>query len=176
MNIYRLVCVFLILSACHDQNKNTVSTVDLMKTQEIKKVTEAEILQGGSLIGGEVMKVINQMIIKNIKPDSQACDIAKWSELDTLAQFYAIEIDKVGNLTTDKSDLEFQLLEAYQYNLENDLAATAAVQKADNQTVLYAYPIAKNDLIYKYCLDSTQQTKAEMWRFKVPIKEIILRL
>ncbi|UXX80485.1 hypothetical protein N7E81_05155 [Reichenbachiella carrageenanivorans] len=176
MNIYRLICAVLILTACHDQNKNTISTVELMKTQEIKKVTEAEILQGGSLIGGEVMKVINQVIQKNINPDSPTCDISKWDELDTLAQFYKVEIDKVGNQTPNKSDLEFQLLEAYQYNLENDLTATAAVQKADRKTVLYAYPIAKNDLVYKYCMDSTQQTKAEMWRLKIPIKEIILRL
>ena len=158
--------------ACHEQNKNKISPAELVKSREIKKVTEAEILQGGTILGDEIRLLIDKII----ETDSTACKTGKSLKIDSLATTYNTEIRLIGNATENPKMLESQLLEAYQYNLENDLVLTHSIQKLDNKTVLYTYPIGRGTKFYEHCMDSLRRQNAEMWSLKIPIKIIINRL
>ncbi|SMD34972.1 hypothetical protein SAMN04488029_2274 [Reichenbachiella faecimaris] len=175
MRYYYLI-LGVILFACHEQNKNKVSTAELMKSREIKKVSEAEILKKGGEIGNEILQSIQKMIPHFVKADAAICESHNWNALDSLKKAYKVKIDRVNGQSEGNSELELQLLIAYQYNLENNLKPTASVQKLDTKTVLFAYPIDIESNIYKYCLDSVSRRKAELWSVKIPIKEIIGRL
>ena len=175
-NFGLLSLAVLFTIACHEQNKNKVSPAELMKSREIKKVSEAEILKKGGEIGQEVLERVQAVSASNLMKDSALCDVSMWRELDSLESAYQAEIQKVNVESLTNSELELQLLSAYQYNLENNLAPTPSIQKQDARTVLYAYPIDSSSNVYKYCLDSVQQKQAEMWSIKIPIKEIINRL
>lgn len=173
---YYCLILTVILFACHEQNKNKVSTAELMKSREIKKISEAEILQKGGEIGNEILVLAQAISTANLTNGSTMCEISEWVELDSLESSYQTEIQKVNVESPTISELELQLLSAYQYNLENNLEPTPSVQKQDQITVLYAYPIDSSSNIYKYCMDSVQQRQAQMWTFKIPIKEIIRKL
>ena len=171
-----LSLALLFTMACHEQNKNKVSTAELMKSREIKKISEAEILQKGGEIGNELLEQIQIISGSNLTIGSKLCEISKWEELDSIATNYQADIQKINVNSPISSELEVQLLSAYQYNLENYLKPTPSVQKLDAKTVLYAYPIDTSSNIYKYCLDSAERIRAEMWSIKIPIKEIIKQL
>lgn len=166
----------MLFFGCHEQNKNKVSTAELMKSREIKKVSEAEILKKGGELGSQILSSLQKVVELKVNADTAICDMTMWTGLDSLAAKYQSKINRVNTLTVDKSNLEFQLLEAYQYNLENQLTPSASIQKLDEKTVVYAYPIDRESNIYNYCMDSISRQKAEMWRIKIPIKEIINRL
>lgn len=172
-----LICVGLIfLAACHEKNKNKVSAAELMKSREIKKVSEAEILKKGGEIGSEILNSIQLTIADKVTSDGIDCHIDHWPEIDSLNEYYKSSIQRINEQTESNTELELQLLAAYQYNLENNLAPTSSVQKFDSKTVLFAYPIDKESSIYIYCLDSIGQSRAEMWSIRLPIKEIVTRL
>lgn len=171
MRYYWLIFSLLFV-ACHEQNKNKISPAELVKSREIKKVSEAEILRGGSKIGDEILLAVNKIVQKRSERDSGACEPSGWHEMDSLSKAYNSKIQLVRS-SSKNEQLEAQLLDAYQYNLENDLAPTPSIQKLDNKTVLYAYPIGKGTTLYKYCMDSARRKNAEMWSLKIPIKEVI---
>ncbi|MEO9966003.1 MAG: hypothetical protein ABJF11_09455 [Reichenbachiella sp.] len=173
---YSWMIVLLVTMACHEQNKNKVSPAELVKSREIKRVTEGEILQGGTILGEEIMQVLDSIIQNKASGDKMDCEFSKWVEIDSLESSYQTDIRYVNSSSTEKVELEFQLLDAYQYSLENDLAPRASVQKLDAKTVLYAYPIDESSTIYTHCLDSTGRTQAQIWSLKMPIKLIINRL
>ncbi|WP_422360841.1 hypothetical protein [Reichenbachiella sp.] len=175
-NFGLLSLAVLFTIACHQQNKNKVSPAELMKSREIRKVSEAEILKKGGEIGHEILELVQAISATNLMKDSALCEISEWRDLDSLESAYQVEIQKVNVEFPTNSELDLQLLSAYQYNLENNLDPTPSVQKLDAQSVLYAYPIDASSNIYKYCLDSVQRKQAEMWSIKIPIKEIINRL
>lgn len=175
MQYYWLIFGLLFMT-CHEQNKNKIPPAELVKSREIKKVSEAEILRGGSALGDEIMKSVTLLFEIKTEQDSIECPPAKWPKLDSLTKVYGTNIRKVGAKTPAKTPLESQLLEAYQYNIENNLYLTPSVQKLDSKTVLYTHPIGKYSKHYKYCPDSASHKGSEMWSIKIPIKEIINKL
>lgn len=168
--------ILLTICSCHEKNKNKISPAELMKSREIKKVSEAEILKEGTVMGDEIRTSLEVIISNQLGSDSSDCNFENWAAMDSIEFTYQSDIRKVNVKSEIKSDLEYQLLEAYQYNLENNLSATPAVQKLDQSTVLFTYPVTKESAVFKYCLDSTSRLSAEMWVIRMPIKEIVNRL
>lgn len=162
--------------ACHEKNKNKISPAELMKSREIKKVSEAEILKEGSALGSEIINELNTIVSFRVNEAQTDCTIENWNDLDSLTASHQSSIQRLSKKSEGLSDLEYQLLEAYQYNLDNDLSATPAIQKLDQSTVLYTYPINQESEIFQYCMDSTERLRAEMWAIKIPIKKIVNRL
>lgn len=173
-NWYLIFCLALL--SCHERNNNKVSPAELMKSREIRKVSEAEILQKGSQLGKETLALLLSVVSKRFGNDTLSCDMSQWTELDTLGAGHEMDINQINEKTAGLTELELQLLSAYQYNLENQIVPTSAVQKLDDKTVLFVYPISAESDIYQYCLDSMSRQAAHLWRFKIPIKAIISQL
>lgn len=171
-----ITILFFLTMACHEQNKNKVSPAELMKAREIKKVSEAEILQKGDLIGNEVLKHLNSLEVKHINSDTMQCDFNQWMGLDSLKENYDVDIQRISSKSSQLSELELQLLSAYQYNLENELEATASIQKLDAKTIIFAFPVDVKSMTYTFCLDSLEKQEAHIWSIRIPIKEVIHRL
>lgn len=172
-----VLCFALLIGAsCHEQNKNKITPAELMKSREIRKVSEAEILQKAGELGVLMLDSIRDVVKSKSYSNTMSCEVSQWKELDAIEVDMKAEIKKVNQGSVGISELELQLLSAYQYNLENKLNPTASVQKLDSRTVLFAFPIDSTSNIYKYCLDSIERKNAEMWSIKFPVKEIVKRL
>ncbi|MEP3387637.1 MAG: hypothetical protein ABJO02_05585 [Reichenbachiella sp.] len=171
---YLILSVFLF--ACHEQNKNKISPAELMKSREIRKVSEAEILKKGEIIGREILESVIKLSTQKVNDTSTLCDEKDWKELDALVKMNQAKVQRINSKSENLTELELQLLEAYQYNLEQNMKPTGSIQKLDAKTALYAYPVDSNSNIYKYCMDSISRKSAELWTIKIPIKEIINKL
>ncbi|WP_456459849.1 hypothetical protein [Reichenbachiella sp.] len=171
---YLILSVFLF--ACHEQNKNKISPAELMKSREIRKVSEAEILKKGEIIGREMLESVIKLSTQKVNDTSTLCDEKGWNELDALIKRNGAKVERINSKSENLTELELQLLEAYQYNLEQNMNPTSSIQKLDAKTALYAFPIDSSSNIYKYCMDSVSRKSAELWTIKIPIKEIINKL
>lgn len=167
-----LILVLAILAlGCHEQNKNKISPAELVKSREIKKVSEADLLKGAGLMAEEIIGKLDSLVDQRMNKDSIDCNTESWPAVDTLSKEYKAKIRLIRLASTNLSELEYQLLEAYQYNLENSLALTTSVQKLDERSVLYTSPLSAGD--WGHCQDSKGP---RIWSLKISIKEIISRL
>ena len=173
---YYFLLSLIVLLGCHEQNNNKISPAELVKSREIKKVSEAEILKKGSEIGDKIMQSIVQIVDNRTSQNNDDCDIENWSEIDSLENKVQGNISLVNIESEGLSEMEMQLLEAYQYNLDENIAAIASVQKLDNNSVLYAYSVDKESIVYQQCMDSISRKKAAMWRILLPVKNIVRSL
>ncbi|MEP2024985.1 hypothetical protein, partial [Reichenbachiella sp.] len=131
----------LLFSACHEQNKNTVSTAELMKSREIKKVSDAEILKKGGEVGNQILSAVLEIASRNVNTETVNCEVDSWKAIDSLETTYQSRIERLNSNNQLISELELQLLAAYQYNLENNEKPTSSIQKLNSKTILYTYPI-----------------------------------
>lgn len=168
--------IFLLTASCHEQNKNKVSTAELVKSREIRQISEAMLLNAGATLGDEIMMKISTSIQTKNLDDSISCDINRWTLLDSLEKAYESEIKVIDQGIANMTTLEYQLLEAYQYNLDNDLKMSSSIQKLDKKTVLYTWPVGKESKLYQQCLDSASRQKVKMWCLKIAVKHIIQQL
>jgi len=130
-----------------------------MKTHEIKKISDVDILNKALEIGNEIAQssqgALSQKLMQSMKKDGIAesikfCHVAASPLTDSLSTIYKATIKRTSNKLRNPSNqpdaIETQLLDAYQYSFDNKLELKESVQVVNNEkSVLYTKPIMINN-------------------------------
>ena len=160
----RLSVVFIFftcLFACNNSNTSQDSSrvKEIMKTHEIKKISDVDILNKALEIGNELAKTsqgaLSEKLIQSMKKDGVAESIKFCHEVaspltDSLSSTYKATIKRTSNRLRNPRNqpdaIETQLLDAYQYSFDNQLELKESVQMLDDKkSVLFTKPIMLNN-------------------------------
>lgn len=153
-------CRLIILPAiffCNCNPPKSERSTELQKeieSREIKKVSEGEIISAAYQMGDELAGKTQQLLGSNLKMALQEsgprgaiefCNIQAYPLVDSVEANMDVKIKrtslKTRNPDNRPGDLEKRILEAYQYNHEQDQALTANVQETEDGYLLYTKPI-----------------------------------
>jgi len=117
-------------SALEEKQKTNVN--DIIKTQEIKKVSQTEILIAGEKIGLKLSEEIKQLA-KELDHDLvQVCDsVSKVHEVNIVFG------TKYDSFNTEESQ---EIFNAYSYALEHNLPMDHSVQSISSSLILFTVP------------------------------------
>lgn len=171
---------------CDDLNqseKNTQAIKEAIKSREIKKVSDADILTKGEQLGSSLGRDATKPLMMNF------AGIKENQTLDTLQRLAAAWSDSISLVKPEQivfvsskekegiSNLEIQLIEAYEYNLEHNLPAKGAVQFVNGkERVLFTYPLVINKDTCPSCLQEDGSKLLGMWSIEFTVKEIVAEL
>lgn len=167
---YIVVIAIVILFGCYQQNKNQVPVQDVIKSHEIKQLSEAEILAAGEKLGATLL---NDQII----PMWKQAYTSPYSIVNLTGED-GVKI-KLGFKAEDfENTLALQLFEAYQYSVDNNDELRHSVQRQNQETVMYIKPILTTDSIFQWGADQTKMPKDSippfgMWTLSIPVREIV---
>lgn len=145
----------LLLVACTATNQDGREILKIMKSREIKKVSEADILNKAMEMGNtiadssqsELSRNLIQSIKKNgIKSSIKFCNTAAGKITDSLSVKYKAEIkrtsQKLRNTNNKPNQVEAQILEAYENASAEKIQIGPSVQVIENTNqVLFTKPI-----------------------------------
>lgn len=151
-----IVFTFISLVGCGEK-RSTVERKALeeeMRDREIKKVSEVEIteaaLQRGALLADTAQKILASALASQIQQNGveeaiEFCHTNAYPLIDSLASLHHTSIRRVSlkarNPKNRPDALEAALLDAYQYNIENDIPLNENVQEIEDGYILYSKPI-----------------------------------
>lgn len=153
--------LFTCLFACNNSNTSQDSSrvKEIMKTHEIKKISEVDILNKALEIGNELAKssqrALSEKLMQSMKKNGAAESIKFCNEVaspvtDSLSSKYNASIKRTSNKLRNPRNqpdvIESQLLDAYQYSFDNQLELNESVQMLeDEKSVLFTKPIMLNN-------------------------------
>ncbi len=155
MNIMKKLALGMFLGlafSCGPQERVSKDVFDAVnKKMEVKKLSEAEILQEAMIWGDSISEQAQSQLISNLQnaiaeqgvaEAVEYCKINATSILDSVALDDGIIIRRVSNRFRNPDDQpneeEEQLLEAYEYNSEQGIESDPNIQKFENGEV-YLY-------------------------------------
>ncbi len=153
VGIYFLLLAF---PSCNmeDRKASSEALKEEIKERELKRVTEVEIFEAATKVGEQIAIASQKTLATNLKTaiSQQGVEYAiKFCKLqampltDSLSKKFAAQIRrtslKIRNPANRPNDLESQILDAYQYNVENGLDLEANLQRIDQDYLLYTRPI-----------------------------------
>lgn len=175
MNTFKtIICLFfgVIILSCEPSGKkpSDMTPQELVKSREIRKISDLDILESGKIFRNEIMNLINNRMGLLLNSDSISFkNLTKFlSEVQADSTLLTSSI--VLKLILMDSDIkmyqpdqiESQILEACVYSLDNGIAISETVQMSDdNKAVRYIEPILIN------------QKLIGLWSLKIPKKSII---
>lgn len=142
--------------SCGPQERVSKETFEeVNRNMEIKRVTEAEIIQEGMVWGDSITQEAQRQLISNLqKAISEQgipaaidfCNVNALPILSELGKLYSVQIKRASTKARNAADLpteeERPILEAYEYNAENGIKSDPNIQKFENGEVfLYTKPI-----------------------------------
>lgn len=163
-NFFLLAHVFFLYSCSAFEGKQKTNVNEIIKTQEIKQLSQADVMLAAQLFGESVLKEINASSI--------ACDSSKFKAfLDSLAVTFQ------GRVTFGRSQDNFllkeekDLFEAYQYNINQDVKSKNAIQMVDSKTAIYSVPFFNS----RYCESQISQDSSSLTMLSIvyPTKSAI---
>jgi len=146
----------LFMVSCGPQERVSKETFEeVNRNMEIKRVTEAEIIQEGMVWGDSITQEAQRQLISNLqKAISEQgipaaidfCNVNALPILSELGKLYSVQIKRASTKARNAADLpteeERPILEAYEYNAENGIKSDPNIQKFENGEVfLYTKPI-----------------------------------
>lgn len=146
----------LLMVSCGPQERVSKETFEeVNRNMEIKRVTEAEIIQEGMVWGDSITQEAQRQLISNLqKAISEQgipaaidfCNVNALPTLSELGKLYSVQIKRASTKARNAADLpteeERPILEAYEYNAENGIKSDPNIQKFENGEVfLYTKPI-----------------------------------
>ena len=160
------IAIIILLAACDSGSQRRINREALqeeIRNREPKKLSEAQIIdeafRQGRLISEEAQKELFSTLEKVLNEAGPAaavqyCNIQAYPLTDSLSNKFNAEIRRTSLRTRNPlnapSEIETQLLEAYEYNEENQLPMEDNVQRLDREHFLYTRPIVLNN---KLCLN-----------------------
>ncbi len=182
--------------------------IEDFKNQEVKRVNKADIFAAGLEKGREVSNAIQVILLQNLstlvneKNALEAikyCNIHAYPMVDSISNTFGVEIKRASNRYRNINDapdeLEAQLLDAYEYSIENGYTLTDNIQEYDIEFLLYTKPILAASPMCLEChgknVDSSVKEQIDklypgdkalnhqlndlrgMWSIKIPVKEIV---
>ena len=199
------------LVACNADGNKAVDREKIkqeMKDRQIKRVSEPELMDAAFQTGASLASIAEDVLLEKLDDfyatiQSDATDSAELIIYRPLSQLIGPLLDslssnsghvvslfnlKLENLNPDTLEVEKQLLEAYQYNLENDVQSEDNVQRFGAEHLLFTRPITSKTGICLSTLLATNRAgesdslKSQhvyfcgMWSIRLSKKEIIKSL
>jgi hypothetical protein len=125
-----------------------------LKDRELKRVDKADIftlgLERGRIIAKAAKETLGKQLKNTIQNEGvpaalQYCNIAAYPLIDLLSKSYHASIKRTSLRIRNPEDapdsLEKILLEAYEYNIENNQPLNENIQEYDSKYLLYTKPI-----------------------------------
>ena len=187
--IIRVLLAFLFIgffSCTGDKPVNTESVRKEIKSREAIKITEAEIMSKAQVIGSEIAVTTKQTLGKNLKNALQSggvenaisfCNLNAMPLVDSLSKKYDADIRRVTLKARNPDDLpteiEQNILEAYQYQWNDSIPLKENVQLVQGDRYLFTKPILVDNALCLTCHGSsdnglTQETN-EFIKLKYPM-------
>ncbi len=182
----------LFLFACGSSDNKPVDREALrreMKEREIKHVLPGEIIEAAYGQGDSLAQMAQQVLIRQYQKNPSEQKLADYFKnetsrsVDSLERAYAAKIRWVSlqdTLPQQLSDLEKQILDAYRYNVEQEMEIDHNVQRIDDESYLYTQPVMQSEL--QQMLAASQPSPADtnqflgMWSIVLSKKEIIINM
>lgn len=144
--------------------ENKKAATEGLKNSEIKRVSEAEIIDNafsrGRLIADTAQLLLGKTLKSTINAQGveaaiQYCNISSYPLLESLSKKYGADIKRASlrlrNPKDAPDEIESEILEAYQYSLDQGLAINDNVQIIDDSYLLYTKPIMMGDPVCLNC-------------------------
>ncbi|MFY0650818.1 MAG: DUF3365 domain-containing protein [Cyclobacteriaceae bacterium] len=162
--LYYLVLVISVLVSCTaTSNQDGHRTQEIMKSREIKKVSEADILNKsleiGNLIADSIQKTLSSKLVQSMQSDGlnatiKFCSANAISLTDSLSKEYSASIRRTSfkyrNPANEPDSVESQLLNAYQHSVKNKRALRESANILGNE-VLFTKPILLGNPVCLNC-------------------------
>ncbi len=129
--IYRILILLFIVSFSCDNNKqiDREAVKKEMKTREVKRLTEAEIMEKATIVGDMAWKAV------------QLGD----STLMEFVSKFDIDVDTMKWGDNPFTDQDKDILEAYQYAIENKLPIEPGINGSDGKIYYFYAPYIENE-------------------------------
>ncbi len=211
------IIVLAILSACESKNIDAdqrSAVQEEMTNRELKKLADVDILTAGqqqaAMLADTAQKLLGQTLMSTIRnegvPAAVAyCNVVAYPLVDSLAKANGATIKRaslrVRNPKDAPEDWEKEILEAYQYGIENGQPLSENAQLDEvKKYVLYTKPIAISNAMCLNCHGTQEQILPEtmtklkelypddnalghqfgdlrgMWSIKIPVEEIVKKM
>ncbi len=154
-----LILVFLVACGEREDRTDRNALAQEMRGRKLKRVTEAQIM---GLAAEEGIRAVSQLQPLLIIPASGNCDSIRIN--GTLTNKVVVEYRFVCRQTPDLHPKAQEIWEAYNYNVQQNIAIAENIQKLDNKQLLYTSPIHH------------QGKFIGMWSIVLDKKEMIRRL
>jgi hypothetical protein len=214
--IFAFLLTVTILASCGSNERVSKEVFEeVNKSMEVKKLNEADILQAGMKWGDEISTEAQQQLVgalqkaieeKGVPGAIQFCNVEALPILAEVSQKYGLTVRRASNNYRNPADKpteeEKGILEAYEYNAENELPLDPSIQKFENGEVyLYTKAIKIPNGMCLNCHGQagteisaeTQKALSElypedkatghkigdlrgMWSIRIPKKEIVKKL
>jgi len=166
--------IVIFLSLClynctSDKKVNTEAVKKEIESREVKKVTEAEIVSKVRELGNAAALGTKQTLGKNLQSALQAggvenaigfCNINAMPLVDSLSTRYGAVIKRVSLKARNSEDIpneiERKILEAYQFQKENDGDLSENVQPLGEDQYLFTKPIVVDNALCLTCHGTLQ--------------------
>ena len=154
---YLFFSVLFLVFSCGPQERVSKETFEeVNRNMEVKRLTEAEIIQEAMIWGDSVTQEAQEELISNLQKAIAEqgttgaidfCNVNALPILTELGKVYSVQLKRASNRARNTADLptdeERPILEAYEYNAENGIKSDPNIQKFENGEVfLYTKPIA----------------------------------
>jgi len=160
------ICLISLVSACNKtiSKEEQKAINEELASRKIRRITDAQIYDAAMKMGDSIsslsQKKLGQTLKHRINEDGvigalEYCNVNAYPLVDSLSKHFNAEIKRVSNRSRNEKDnpdeMEKQLLDAYQYNLENSLELSPGVQKIGKESYLYTKPIILNSGLCLQC-------------------------
>jgi len=150
------IFLLVLFSSCGSNERVSKEVFEEVNSaMEVKRLTEAEILQEAMIWGDSISSEAQNQLISNLKKAIEErgvdaaiefCSVKARPILNEVGEKYGINIRRASNRFRNPVDQptsdEMPILEAYEYNIENGLSADPNIQKIDQgETYLYTKAI-----------------------------------
>lgn len=149
-NLFQFILISGLLISCNSKERVSKEVFDeVNKSMEVKKLSEADIIQAamvwGEEISGEAQKQLITALQEAIANDGvpaaiQFCQVKALPILQEVSEKYQVEIRRVSNDYRNPADkpLDYEegILDTYVYNKENNLPNEPNIQKIEGGEVL----------------------------------------
>lgn len=158
-----LIAISIWIASCSPQPiDNQKEIKEEIDNREIRRITKVQILEEATDKGNQLTKLLNKALI-----DSSYSTVL----VDSLSRAFSVDIKLVSqNNPPTEGTMESELLEAYQYAVENNLKTEPNVQDLEDGIVFYTSPILNKHIL----TDSSGLYGA--WNLGFSKKEMILNM
>jgi hypothetical protein len=214
--ILGFLLAIIFLSSCGSNERVSKEVFEeVNKSMEVKKLNEVDILQAGMEWGDEISTEAQQQLVsalqkaieeKGVPGAIEFCNVQAFPILQEVGTKYGVTVRRASNKYRNPADKpteeEKGILEAYEYNAENELPLDPSIQKFENGEVyLYTKAIKIPNGMCLNChgepgIDisaETQKALAElypedkaighkigdlrgMWSIRIPKKEVVKKM
>ncbi|TAE36837.1 MAG: hypothetical protein EAZ70_10080 [Runella slithyformis] len=180
--IFILILVGFWAVSCNLDNRiqNSKELAEEMRGVQIKRVTSTQTItivdDWGKRIVKQAQRELLQALRNNPTATTSICALQQLPKIDSLAQFYGVQISLMGAKDIQNPRLsakEKEILDAYLYNAENKLPQISNIQKLGDSVLIYNAPVVAEPLICKTCF-ANDPNQLAVWRVRF-VKNTVIK-